>query len=245
MAFIPRIFVSANDLKDGAVFVGGADANHVRNVLRIPVGGKITVCDGAHTVYPGEILSYSADGFLARVGEGKTDTSELPARITVYQCYPKGEKTDTVVQKSVELGAAEIVFVMSERCVARPDEKAMAKKRERLQKIAEAAAAQSGRSVVPPVRGLISYSDACKEAAVADCAFLCYEGGGTVPLREILEAKPDAKRIAFLVGPEGGISPAEAEEARQEGLSLANLGSRILRTETAPLFVLSACNVLL
>lgn len=245
MAFIPRIFVPASDLKDGTVFVGGADANHVRNVLRIPVGGKITVCDGARTVYPGEILSYSADGFLARVGEGKTDTSELPARITVYQCYPKGEKTDTVVQKSVELGAAEIVFVMSERCVARPDEKAMAKKRERLQKIAEAAAAQSGRSVVPPVRGLISYGDACKEAAEADCAFLCYEGGGTAPLREILEATPDAKRIAFLVGPEGGISPAEAEEARQAGLSLASLGSRILRTETAPLFVLSACNVLL
>lgn len=245
MAFIPRIFVPADALKDGTVFVTGADANHVRNVLRIPVGGRITVCDGACTVYPGEILSYSADGFLARVGEGKPDTSELPARITVYQCYPKGEKTDTVVQKSVELGAAEIVFVMSERCVARPDGKAMEKKRERLQKISEAAAAQSGRSVVPPVRGLISYSDACKEAVEADCAFLCYEGEGTVPLREILEAAPDAKRIAFIVGPEGGISPAEVEKARQAGLSLAGLGSRILRTETAPLFVLSACNVLL
>lgn len=245
MAFIPRIFVTADAIKDGAVFVTGADANHVRNVLRIPVGGRITVCDGARTVYPGEILSYSPDGFLARVGEGQTDTGELPARITVYQCYPKGEKTDLVVQKSVELGAAEIVFVLSERCVARPDAKAMEKKRERLQKIAEAAAAQSGRSVVPPVRGLISYADACKEAAAADCAFLCYEGSGTIPLREILESRPNAERISFLIGPEGGISPAEAEEARQTGLALANLGNRILRTETAPLFVLSACNVLL
>lgn len=245
MAFIPRIFVPADAIKDGTVFVSGSDANHIRNVLRIPIGGKITVCDGAHTVYSGEILSYHADGFLARIGEGKTDTGELSSRITVYQCYPKGEKTDTVVQKSVELGAAEIVFVLSERCVARPDEKAMEKKRQRLQKIAEAAAAQSGRSVIPPVRGLLSYSDACREAADADCAFLCYEGSGTVPLREILEAHPEAERIAFLVGPEGGISPAEAEEARQAGLSLANLGSRILRTETAPLFVLSACNILL
>lgn len=245
MAFIPRIFVDPAALRDGTVFVTGVDANHVRNVLRIPVGGKITVCDGARTVYPGEILSYSPDGFLARVGEGQTDTGELPARITVYQCYPKGEKTDLVVQKSVELGAAEIVFVLSERCVARPDGKAMEKKRERLQKIAEAAAAQSGRSVVPTVRGLLSYTDACKEAAEADCAFLCYEGGGTLPLREILESHPNAERIAFLIGPEGGISPAEAEEAGRAGLALANLGSRILRTETAPLFVLSACNVLL
>ena len=245
MAFIPRIFVPSDALRDGTVFVTGADANHIRNVLRIPVGGRITVCDGARTVYPGEILSYSPEGFLARLGEGQADTGELPVHITVYQCYPKGEKTDLVVQKSVELGAAEIVFVMSERCVARPDGKAMEKKRERLQKIAEAAAAQSGRSVVPPVRGLLSYADACKEASAADCAFLCYEGGGTRPLREILEAKPNAERISFLVGPEGGISPAEAEEAGQAGLALANLGSRILRTETAPLFVLSACNVLL
>lgn len=245
MAFIPRIFVPADALQGGTVFVSGADANHVRNVLRIPVGGKISVCDGEKTVYPGEILSYSAEGFLARVGEGQKDTGELPARITVYQCYPKGEKTDLVVQKAVELGAAEIVFVLSERCVARPDEKAMEKKRQRLQKIAEAAAAQSGRSVVPPVRGLISYTNACKEAAEADCAFLCYEGDGTLPLREILEAQPNPERISFLVGPEGGISPAEAEEAKQAGLALANLGSRILRTETAPLFVLSACNVLM
>ena len=245
MAFIPRIFVPADAFQDGTVFVSGADANHVRNVLRIPVGGKITVCDGARTVYSGEILSYSAEGFLARVGEGMPDTSELPAHITVYQCYPKGEKTDTVVQKSVELGAAEIVFVRSERCVARPDDKAMEKKCQRLQKIAEAAAAQSGRSVIPNVRGLISYADACKEASEADCAFLCYEGGGTIPLREILEAHLGAQRIAFLVGPEGGISPAEAEEAQQAGLALVSLGSRILRTETAPLFVLSACNVLL
>ncbi len=245
MAFIPRVFVPASEIRDGLVRVGGSDANHIRNVLRIPVGGKLTVCDGRNVVYPAEILSYEPGYFLARLGEGVADTGELPARVAVYQCWPKGEKADFVVQKSVELGCAEIVFVLSERCVARPDGQAMEKKKQRMQKIAESAAAQSGRSVVPPVRGLLSFADACAEVAKADCGFLCYEGGGTVPLRQVLESSAGAERVAFLVGPEGGISPAEAETARRAGLSLVGLGPRILRTETAPLFVLSACNILL
>ncbi len=245
MAFIPRVFVPANEMQDGLVRVGGSDANHVRNVLRIPVGGKITVCDGRNVVYPAEIISYEPDCFLARLGDGTEDTGELPVRIAVYQCYPKGEKADFVVQKSVELGCAEIVFVLSERCVARPDRQAMEKRKQRMQKISESAAAQSGRSVVPPVRGLLSFADACAEAATANCAFLCYEGGETVPLRQVLEAAAGTERISFLVGPEGGISPAEAETAKRAGLALVGLGNRILRTETAPLFVLSACNVLL
>ncbi len=244
MAFIPRLFVPNGCTDGGELYISGADAKHVRNVLRLPVGGKITVCDGARTIYPGEIRSYTADGFYTLLGNGQPDTGEFPFSVTVYQCYPKGEKADLVVQKAVELGATEIVFVLSERCVARPDGRTMDKKLLRLQKIAEAAAAQSGRGILPNVRGLLSYSEACREAAAAACSFLCYEGSGTQPLRDILKSHADASSYAFLVGPEGGIAPQEMEEAVKVGLSLAGLGSRILRTETAPLFVLSAINVL-
>lgn len=243
MAFKPRIFLSGI-AGETVTITDESDINHIKNVLRIPVGGELTVCDGKNTVYPAKILAFLPEGISVRLGEGMPDNSEFPFPVTVYQCYPKGEKAETVVQKAVELGATEIVFVLSERCVARPDEKSMQKKLARLQKIADSAAAQSGRCILPPVTGLLSYSEACKRAAEADCAFLCYEGEGTLPVRRILESKPGAASYSFLIGPEGGIAPKEVDEAVSAGLSLAGLGGRILRTETAALFVLSAINVL-
>lgn len=245
MAFIPRLFLTPAEIKHPrAVVTNEMDINHVKNVLRIPVGGKVTLCDGAGMIYPGVIVSFGEGCMVLELGEGVPDNSELPFGVTVYQCYPKGEKAETVVQKAVELGATEIVFVMSERCVARPDDKSMEKKLVRLQRIADSAAAQSGRCVLPEVRGLLSYKEACAEAAKAGCAFLCYEGEGTLPLRSILEEKGKQDSYAFVIGPEGGISPKEVEIALEHGLAPAGLGGRILRTETAALFVLSAMNVL-
>ena len=243
MAFVPRIYLAGASSGTHTV-IDESDVNHIKNVLRIPVGGEITVCDGRGTSYSGKIVEFSPFGIVAELGKGKHDESEFPFSVTVYQCYPKGEKAETVVQKAVELGATEIVFVMSERCVARPDEKSMQKKLARLQKIADSAASQCGRGILPQVKGLVPYEKACEQAANSDCAFLCYEGDGTLPLRGILELSPHAKSYAFLIGPEGGISPEEVNTAVDAGLALAGLGHRILRTETAALFVLSAMNVL-
>lgn len=242
MAFIPRIFLPADAIRDGITFVGGADANHLKNVLRMSVGDKVTVCDGTNTVYPAVITSFDDEGVTLSLGEGSTSKGEFAFPVAVYQCLPKGEKTDLVIQKSVELGATEIVLVMSERCVARPDEKSMEKKLSRFRKIAESAAAQCGRGIVPEVRGLLSYEDAVREIALAEVPLLCYEGSGVKPLRELLPATP--RSVAFLIGPEGGISEKEVAFAKAQGLRLCGLGSRILRTETAALFVLAAINVL-
>ena len=129
MAFIPRLFLSPAEIEHPrAVVTDEMDINHVKNVLRIPVGGKVTLCDGAGMIYPGVISAFGEGCMVLELGEGVPDNSELPFAVTVYQCYPKGEKAETVVQKAVELGATEIVFVMSERCVARPDDKSMEKK---------------------------------------------------------------------------------------------------------------------
>ena len=122
--------------------------------------------------------------------------------------------------------------------------KTMQKKLVRLNKIAQSAAEQCGRSVLPTVRGLLSYADACAECSSFGCAFLCYEGDGTTPIQNILRETATDSGIAFLIGPEGGISPKEVELATDAGLQLAGLGERILRTETAALFVLAAINVL-
>ena len=167
----------------------------------------------------------------------------MPFKVSVYQCFPKGDKLETVIQKAVELGAFEIVAVMSERCVARPDSKAFAKRLERLKKISESAAAQCGRSIIPEIRGIISYNQAIEEISKKDIGFICYEGDGTRPIKELLKEQPET--IGFLIGPEGGLSEKETRTAAEANIDLAGLGKRILRTETASGYVLSAISVLL
>ena len=241
MAFIPRLFIPSDNIEGSRAVVSGSDFNHVVNVLRKAAGDTVKVCDMHSNCYDAVIESV-ADGELTLfLGEKKHEENELPFAVTVYQCLPKGEKADTVVQKAVELGAKEIVFVLSERCVARPDERSFAKKLERFARISESAAAQCGRSIIPRVRGLISYSEALKEIASSGRGFVCFEGDGTVPLRELLCGEPES--MAFLIGPEGGLSEKEASAAGNAGLPLVNLGKRILRTETAALYVLSGISV--
>ena len=132
---------------------------------------------------------------------------------------------------------------MSERCVARPDSKAFAKRLERLKKISESAAAQCGRSIIPEIRGIISYSEAIKEISQKDIGFICYEGDGTKPVKELLGDNPQS--IGFLIGPEGGLSEKETAIAKESNIALAGLGKRILRTETASGYVLAGISVLM
>lgn len=243
MAAHPRIYLPPEEaeaaLAAGYAVISGPDVNHVRNVLRIPAGGILTVGNGKGVFFRAEIRSYQKDSLTVDViPDSKTEAeTEFPFAVTLYQCLPKGEKTDWIIQKSVELGVTEIVLVDSERCVARPDRNAMEKKRVRMGRIAESAASQSGRGVIPAVRGLVSYSDALDEMRGVSHPFVCYEGSGVVPLPSLLTDHPSG--IAFLIGPEGGLSDREAALAQEAGIPLAGLGSRILRTETAPLFVLS------
>lgn len=243
MAFIPRIYIASDNIENGRAFIGGSDANHVLRVLRKEKGDMLHVCDMHGNSYNAVIDEITQDGLYALLGEAERNDTEMPFRVTVYQCFPKSDKLDTVVQKAVELGAHEIVAVMSERCVARPDAKAFAKRLERWKKISESAAAQCGRNIIPEVRGIISYEAAIKEIAEKDLGFICYEGDGTLPIKEILKGVPET--IGFLIGPEGGLSEKETASAKENGIALAGLGKRILRTETASGYVLSAISVLL
>lgn len=246
MAFIPRIYVGSDRISDGKAYIDGSDANHVIRVLRKNVGDTLYICDMHGNSYNAVIEEVTRDGLYALLGEAKKQNNEMPFRVSVYQCFPKSDKLDTVVQKAVELGAYEIVAVMSERCVARPDAKAFSKRLERLKKISESAAAQCGRNYIPEVRGIISYDAAVNEIEQKDIGFICYEGDGTRPIRELLTEMPETpETIGFLIGPEGGLSEKETASAKDMGISLAGLGKRILRTETASGYVLSAISVLL
>lgn len=232
---MPRFFTDppAGD----EVFLTGEDARHIARALRMREGEEITLCDGAGFDYHGEIAALSPDEVAVRIFRREPSQSEPAVRIRLYQALPKGDKLDFIVQKAVELGAAEIIPVLSERCVSRPDEKSMAKKLARLQKVALEAAKQSGRGIVPQILPLQSFKQALAGMKQAARPILLYERASE-PMSAFLAGSFD--EVAVMVGSEGGFSPEEAALAGEQGIALASLGRRILRCETAPLCALTA-----
>ena len=232
---MPRFFVP--DLSGDVLTLSGEDGRHAAKSLRCRVGEELELCDGRGAECLCAVAAVEGDTLTLRVVERRPSRGELPCRVSLYQALPKGDKLELIVQKAVELGAAEIVPVLTQRCVSRPDSRAMEKKRERLRKIALEAAKQSGRGVVPQVAPLLDFPAALAEMARSACPLFFYEGGGE-SLGKALSARPGS--IALMVGPEGGFDPAEAQAARNAGLRVCTLGPRILRCETAPLYALSA-----
>ena len=159
-------------------------------------------------------------------------THEPDIELTLYFALTKGDKPETVIQKCIELGVTELVPVLTDRCVSRPDAKAAQKKLQRYRKIALQAAMQSRRGIVPEVRPLTELKTAAAELSVYDKAIVFYEGGGK-PLREIISGSD--KKLAVFIGPEGGFEQREIDLLESSGAVRATLGSRILRAETAPI----------
>ncbi|HBR30952.1 MAG: 16S rRNA (uracil(1498)-N(3))-methyltransferase [Eubacteriales bacterium] len=244
MSSTPRVFITGTPFCGDTVRISGSDAHHILNVLRLRRGEKILVCDMKRTEFDGTITEIS-DGELSVILSGsRQSSSEFPFSVNLYQGVPKGDKLDTIVQKAVELGVTSVIPVICERSVSKPDEKAFAKKIERLNRIAASASSQCGRGILPKVLPPLSFSNACKEMKCSEISFICYEGDGTVPIKTFLcEKKPGS--ISFLIGPEGGLSAGEVNTAIAHDIPIVGLGNRILRTETAGSFVLSAISVLI
>lgn len=239
---MPRFFIDpAAVFWDGDkqyVRITGDDAHHITHVLRTRMGEHLVACASDGVVYEGEMTAAGAEVLLRVVQTGTVDT-EPPYRATVYQALVKGDKMETVIQKAVELGAAVIVPVATSRAVVKLDEKDAKKKVERWQKIAQEAAKQCGRGIIPTVAMPMSFREAVKQAAADALRLFCYEGEGTVPLPTLYRQREDPATVSLFVGPEGGFSDEEAAFAKACGMQMCGLGRRILRTETAALFVLS------
>lgn len=243
---MPRFFIQRQQIteKNGikTVLINGDDAHHISRSLRMAVGEKIEVCDMQKTVYYCTLSKFTEDSVLATVDNEMQSDTEPKYEIKLYQALSKGDKMETIIQKSVECGACEIVPFSSERCVVKLDKKDEKKKIERYAKISESASKQSGRGIIPKVEKILTYNQMLDEASKASLAILCYEGDETLSLKEILQKNPIKKDIAVIIGSEGGFSKKEVELAREKSINLAGLGKRILRCETAAPFTL-ACIV--
>ena len=235
---MPKFF--APEAAPGARFLvlTGENAAHAR-VLRLKAGESVTVCDAKGTDFQCVISDIAPEQVSLVVQSEAPSRAEPGVFCSVYMAFAKAEKLEHVVQKATELGAGEIVAFPSSRCVARLDEKTLAKKLERWQKIAASAAEQSGRGRIPQVRAVRSFREAVLEAAERELALFPYENEKTQSLRACLSAG-GYQSVSIMTGPEGGFSEDEVAFAGQNGMKICSLGPRILRCETAPLGALTA-----
>ncbi len=241
---MPRFFVSDSDcIKENSITLTGEDARHISLSLRAKPGEKITVCDGNMREFLCTVENITKDSVVLNIDEITQSSAEPDIEVTLYQALIKSDKFDTVVQKAVELGVTRIVPVITERCVSKPDEKSLEKKIQRWNKISREAAMQSGRGIIPEVSDAIVFEKALLQMQNDDLSFMCYEKAPHIPISEIYEnaksKNKDLKTFSFIIGPEGGFAEKEARTVADMNIPLASLGNRILRTETAPLCVLS------
>ena len=204
------------------------------------VGESVTVCNMKCTEYGCVIDGFENGDVVLKIVSSSPGKTEPPYKVTVFQALPKGDKMETIVQKTVETGAYKVVPFISERCISRPDGKSRVSKVERWNKIAFEAAKQCGRGIIPEVGEILAFNQMLECARTADTAILFYEGDGTVPLNRILEKVSPQSSMSVIIGSEGGFSLEEVSAARSDGILIAGLGPRILRCETAPTVALSA-----
>jgi len=231
-----RFFVSPDNINNNSVTISGEDVAHLSKVLRLREGENIIVCDSAGTDYECRIESISKTEAVASVISSTPNIAEPPINITIYQGLPKSDKMDYIVQKCVELGVNKIVPVITKRAVAIPrdgDKKIL-----RWQRIASEAAKQCGRGVLPQIGEIAEFKTIVKNVVLEDnLNIIPYENEKSFKLKNAL--KP-VKNINIFIGPEGGFDPEEIELAMTSGIQPVTLGPRILRTETAPIAVVSA-----
>lgn len=236
-----RFYVSADQLAEKEVFISGGDVNHIKNVLRLEVGDWIVACDGNGTDYVSRIQSICSDEVVASIEKVQPTGTELPVRITLFQGMPKKDKLELIIQKAVELGACEIVPVMTKRTVVKlSEEKKINKRLERWQSIAYAAAKQCDRGIIPTVYKPVSYEEALAMADQLDYNVIPYElQTGMEEARKIVDQACKQRSLGIFIGPEGGFEPEEVERAMTRNIHPMTLGKRILRTETAGMALLS------
>lgn len=238
-----HFFVTPDQIVEGRIRIVGPDVHHMRNALRIREGEKVLISDGAGQDYLCRVLRLERDEALTAVESACKESRELPARIWLFQGLPKSDKMEWIIQKAVELGAAGIVPVATKHVVVKLDARKEESRLRRWQAIAEGAAKQSKRSVVPKVLGIMTLKEAFAytEKEGFHLRVIPYElTEGMESTKKALSQVEPGRKMAVFIGPEGGFDENEIELAMDMGVEPVSLGRRILRTETAGLVALSA-----
>jgi 16S rRNA (uracil1498-N3)-methyltransferase len=239
-----RYFVPPERWEDNRVMITEDDAKHISKVMRMQAGDQIICSDNNGRSSLCKIISVDHGTVEAQIVEEILQDSEIPVKVTIAQGLPKADKLELIIQKGTELGAHSFFPFTADRTIVRWDDKKSAKKKERLEKIAKEAAEQSHRNIIPEIYEPGTFKDLLKLAERYKIKIVAYEEEAKQEEKSrfasALSALKNGDSLLCVIGPEGGISEKEAGALKEHGFELCGLGPRILRTETAPLYILSA-----
>ena len=240
-----HFYTDRSNIYEDHILLDGPDVNHIRNVLRMRDGEEVIICDKEGIDHYCRIEGNEGSGLRLSILKSGSNEAELETRIVLYQGIPKKDKLELIIQKAVELGAAEIVPVMTRRVIVKEGDRAKEEKKlERLNQIAKSAAEQSGRGVIPKVRSILSFKEAVAESRMLGKCLIPYENAdssssGMEFTRQTIRSLKGAVSAGIFIGPEGGFEENEVGFAVENGAVPISLGKRILRTETAGLAILA------
>lgn len=239
---MPKFFIETENLKENEeIWLTGSDVNHIKNVLRKKIDDKINICNSdTQKNYECVIKNIEENKIVCKILDEVKSLAESNLNITIFQGLPKSDKMELIIQKSTELGVKTIVPVITKRTVIKLKDKDKQNKIDRWRKIAEVAAKQSGRDIIPTIENIINIADIKFDEF--DKIFVLYENEEKISIKdEIEQLKNNGKEelnIGIVIGPEGGFAESEIEQLRlNQNVSVVTLGKRILRTETVALVV--------
>lgn len=228
-----RFFIKLENIYKGGITIEGDDVQHISRVLRLKEGDKIVLCDQMGTDYEASIENISKHSIRTVIINKEPSKGEPSIEVVLYQGVPKSTKMDLIIQKCTEMGISRIVPLITSRTVVKLEsEKDEAKKVARWTKIAEEAAKQSARGIVPKIDMPMSLEQAVNDSRQLDLVLMPYELEENITVKSVLQGKAP-KSIGFFIGPEGGFDAFEVEKAKQNNVLSVTLGNRIMRTETA------------
>ena len=237
-----HFFVEPEQIREDCIEITGQDVNHIRQVLRMRPGEEIYIRSGEDAKeYRCRIERIDEDQVTARILWAEEDNTELPSRITLYQCLPKSDKMEWIIQKAVELGAYRIVPVSSRRSIVKLTGGKAEAKVKRWNAVSESAAKQSRRAIIPEVAQVHTFGQAIEDAGGQDIFLIPYELASDMEqTRQILAGIRPGQSVGIMIGPEGGLEKEEVDQAKSAGAREITLGRRILRTETAGMALITA-----
>lgn len=246
---MPKFFVKQEQINGDIIIIQGQDVNHIKKVLRAKIGDELQICNSQNGEnFLCDIKEIENEKILCKIKQEIEEKVESNIEVTIFQGLPKADKMEYIIQKSVELGVYDITPVEMKRCVVKLDEKDKNKKQVRWQKIAEVAAKQCGRDIIPQINKIINTKNICELIKKYDIVLVAYENEKEKTLKEQLKLikekmqkleKDELIKIGIVIGPEGGLEERDVQDLKENGAKIITLGKRILRTETVALNVLS------
>ncbi len=237
-----KFFVKDEQIQKDIITIKNEDVNHIKNVLRIEINENIQICNIKNSQnYLCKVIEENTNYIKCEIIKLISQTTEPNTYIHVFQGLPKFDKMENIIQKLTEIGVCEITPLIMERCIVKLDKSAEEKKIERWRKIAEVAAKQSKRDVIPLINNCTNIKNMYNNIKDYDIVITAYEEENEQRVKDVLEKYKNLEnlKVAIIIGPEGGISAEEIKELRNNNSKIVTLGKRILRTETAPIVLAS------